>query len=174
MEFRVLGPLEVDDDGRQVALGGPKPRALLAILLLRRGEVVPAERLVELLYEGLPPEKAMNSVHVHVSRLRKALGDGRLRTAGGGYALEVLPQELDLVRFEQLVGRGRDALAAGDPEAAVASFREALEPYVPARVALEDPTRLGLLPEPFGPVLPDRLQHPVASLREAKEALLDE
>src|SRR5262252_600275 len=118
MEFRVLGPVEVEKAGCVLVLGGPKPRALLAILLLQRGEVVRAERLVELLYDGLPPEKAPKSVQAHVSRLRKALGDGRLRTAGGGYALDVSPDELDLGRFEQLVERGRAALAASEPEPA--------------------------------------------------------
>ena len=126
MDFRVLGPLEVEDDGRQVALGGPKPRALLAILLLQRGEVVHAERLIELLYDGLPPEKAPNSVYAHVSRLRKALSGGRLRTAGRGYVLDVLPGELDLDRFEELVASGRKELAAGEPTKAARSFRQAL------------------------------------------------
>src|SRR5215471_819044 len=126
MEFRVLGPLEVDDDGRQVALGGPKPRALLAILLLQRGEVVPAERLIELLYEGVLPENATKSVQTHVSRLRKALGDGRLRTTGGGYALDLSPDELDLDRFECLIEEGRVELAAGRLEAAAHAFGQAV------------------------------------------------
>ena len=126
MEFRVLGPLEVSDDGRQVALGGPKPRALLAILLLRHGEVVPADELIEQLYDGLPPRKAANSVQAQVSRLRKALGDGRLRTAGHGYALDVLPGELDLDRFEGLVERGRNELTTGYAAKAARSLREAL------------------------------------------------
>ena len=126
MEFRVLGPLEVVDDGRQVALGGPKPRALLAILLLRHGEVVPADELIEQLYDGLPPKKAANSVQAQISRLRKTLPAGRLRSAGRGYALDVLPGELDLDRFEELVERGRGELAANDPAKAAHSFRQAL------------------------------------------------
>ena len=126
MEFRVLGPLEVSDDGRKVALGGPKPRALLAILLLRHGKVVPADELIEQLYDGLPPKKAANSVQAQVSRLRNSLGDDRLRTAGHGYALDVLPGEFDLDVFEELVERGRGEMAAKDPVKAASSFREAL------------------------------------------------
>ena len=126
MEFRVLGPLEVDDNGRQVALGGPKSRALLAILLLRRGEVVPTEELIEQLYDGLPPEKAANSVQAQVSRLRKTLAEGRLRTAGRGYVIDILAGELDLDRFEELLERGRAELGAGDPKEAASSFRQAL------------------------------------------------
>ena len=122
----MLGPLEVENGGRQVALGGPKARALLAILLLHRGEVVPVEQLIERLYEALPSEKAAKSVHAHVSRLRKALGDGRVRTAGGGYALDVSPGEIDLDRFEQLVEEGREAAAASRFEEAARAFRRAL------------------------------------------------
>ena len=125
MEFRLLGPLEVEDGGRRIALGGPRPRALLAILLLHRGETVPSEQLIELLYDGLPPEKATKSVHAHVSRLRKALGE-RLRTGGGGYAIDALPGELDLDRFETLVEHGRSASRTGAPDAAARRFREAL------------------------------------------------
>ena len=126
MQFRVLGPLEVYEGDRRVMLGGPKPRSLLATLVLRRGEVVPAEQLIEHLYGTAPPAKATKSIHAHVSRLRKALGDNRLRTAGGGYALEISPGELDVDKFEKLVDRGRQALADNDPAAAASTFRQAL------------------------------------------------
>ena len=76
MEFRILGPLEVDDDGRAVELGGARQRALLAILLLHRGEVVGADRLIEELYDGRPPATAAKSLQAHVSRLRQALRAG--------------------------------------------------------------------------------------------------
>jgi len=93
MDFRILGPLEVFDNGRKLELSGERPRALLAILLLRRGEVVTADRLIEELYGEQPPATAIKSLQVHMSRLRKALGrDGSLRTAAGGYALEIAPQ----------------------------------------------------------------------------------
>jgi DNA-binding SARP family transcriptional activator len=77
MEFRILGPLEVlDDEGRTVALGGSKQRALLALLLLHRGETLGTERLIDELWGERPPATAAKSVQVHVSRLRKALGAG--------------------------------------------------------------------------------------------------
>lgn len=124
MEFRILGPLEVADDGRVLDLGGARQRALLAILLIRRGEVVPADRLIEDLYGVQPPATAAKSLQVHVSRLRKALGPaGQLRTRGGGYVLE---GDLDLDRFELLLAAGRRALANGDPKAAAGAFIEGL------------------------------------------------
>ena len=73
MDFRILGPLEVVDDGGPSTLGGARQRALLAILLLRRGKLVPAARLVEELYGAEPPATAAKSLQAHVSRLRKAL-----------------------------------------------------------------------------------------------------
>jgi DNA-binding SARP family transcriptional activator len=126
MQFHVLGPMEVYDGDRRVVLGGPKPRSLLAILLLRRGEVVPADQLIEHLYGGVPPLKAAKSIHAHVSRLRKSVGDERVRTAGGGYAVEVARGELDIDRFDELAERGRFALVRGDPRGAAASFAQAL------------------------------------------------
>jgi DNA-binding SARP family transcriptional activator/class 3 adenylate cyclase/tetratricopeptide (TPR) repeat protein len=125
VEFRLLGALEVDDDGREVALG-PKQQSLLAILLLRRGEVVPADQLIDDLYGGRPPRSAVRSLHAHVSRLRKALGDGRLHTIHGGYVLEVEVESLDLDRMEDLVQRGRQALSAGDAAVASSTLAEAL------------------------------------------------
>ncbi len=127
MDLRILGPLEVVDDDRKVALGGPRPRALLAILLLHRGSIVPAEQLIDHLYGGRPPRRAAKSLQAHVSRLRKALAGGcNLRTAAGGYALDVEPGSFDLDRFDDLVERGRDALGQDDPEGASSALREAL------------------------------------------------
>jgi len=73
MEFRILGPLEVWDEDREVSLGGPKPRALLAVLLLHPNEVVPADRLIDELWGEDSPEDAAAALRVNVSRLRKAL-----------------------------------------------------------------------------------------------------
>ena len=127
MDFRILGPLEVFDDGRTLELGGARQRALLAVLLLRRGEVVTADRLIEELYGERPPATAVKSLQVHMSRLRKALGrDGSLRTAAAGYVLEIAPEQLDAERFVQLLDRGRRALARGESADAGARFREAL------------------------------------------------
>ncbi len=117
MEFRVLGPLEVvDGSGRSVELGRPKQRALLALLLLHPQEVVSVGAILEGLWWGDPPPSAVNSVQGYVSRLRKALRpDVELATVSPGYRLEVLPECLDVGRFEQLARDGRSALAGGDP-----------------------------------------------------------
>ena len=74
MEFRILGPLEVRADGHAVALPGAKPRAVLAVLILHANEPVSAERLAQDLWGEDAPAGAVNTVQVHVSRLRKALG----------------------------------------------------------------------------------------------------
>jgi YVTN family beta-propeller protein len=127
MEFGILGPIEVTERGRQVALGAAKQRALLALLLLHANEVVPSDRVIEDLWSGRPPAKAAKSVQVYVSQLRKVLGDGRLETRGHGYVLHVEPGALDVDRFETLVAEGREVLAGGDPERAADTIRRALE-----------------------------------------------
>jgi DNA-binding SARP family transcriptional activator/ABC-type branched-subunit amino acid transport system substrate-binding protein len=127
MEFRVLGRLEVRDTDGELAPGGGKQRALLAVLLIHAGEVVSTERLIDALWGERPPPSALNSIHVYVSQLRRALGDGRLVTRGRGYALELQPGELDRDRFERLLADGRAQLRAGDSEGAAATFREALD-----------------------------------------------
>jgi len=117
VEFRILGPLEVVEDDRPLVLGGPKQRALLAVLLLHRGEVVSTDRLIDQLWGERPPASAAKSVQVYVSNLRKALGDGLLATRGRGYLLHAANGTLDLDRFEALVAQGRDALEGGDAHA---------------------------------------------------------
>src|ERR671911_308692 len=115
MEFRILGSLQVLDDERQIPLGGARQREVLAILLLRRGEVVSVDRVVDELWGERPPDAAIKTVQVYVSRLRKALGDGVLVTRGGGYALELNGDSLDADRFRRLADEGRKALDDGDP-----------------------------------------------------------
>ncbi len=85
MEFRILGPLEVSDEGGQVSLGGGKPRALLAVLLLHPNEVVSADRLIDELWGEDSPERAAAALRVNVSRLRKALPQDVLATRSPGY-----------------------------------------------------------------------------------------
>jgi YVTN family beta-propeller protein len=126
MEFRILGSLEVVDGGRPVPLGGARQRAVLAILLLRRGEVVSVDRLVDELWGEQPPDTAVKTVQVYVSRLRKALGQGVVVTRAGGYALEIDAESVDAGRFERLAAEGREALTRGDPGTAAALLREAL------------------------------------------------
>jgi DNA-binding SARP family transcriptional activator len=126
VEYRILGPLEVAANGRAVPLGGTKQRSLLAVLLLHRSAVVPTDQLVEDLWGAEAPAAAAKTVQVHVSRLRKALGNDALETRAGGYALNVETASVDLFRFEELTQNGRRLLAAGDPAAARAAFGEAL------------------------------------------------
>ena len=126
MDFCVLGPLEVRERGRVLALGGPRQRAVLAFLLLHANEVVSAERLVEAVWGEEPPATGSAGLHVRISQLRKVLSAARIGTRSPGYALSVNSGELDLERFEQLASEGRRALAAGDPDRAVRALAEAL------------------------------------------------
>ena len=114
MDFRILGPLEVARDGAPLALGAAQQRALLAVLVLHRGEVVSVDRLVDELWGERPPAAAAKTVQVYVSQLRKALGAGVIVTQGRGYRLAAAPGQVDAARFEALAGEGRRALAGGD------------------------------------------------------------
>jgi DNA-binding SARP family transcriptional activator len=107
MEFRILGPLEVLEKGRQVDLGGAKQRALLAVLLLHANEVVSTDRLVDALWEEEAPETGRKALQVYVSQLRKALGRERIVTHSTGYRLQVEEDELDLARVHRLLDEGR-------------------------------------------------------------------
>jgi DNA-binding SARP family transcriptional activator/ABC-type transport system substrate-binding protein/streptogramin lyase len=126
IEFRILGPLEVQDEGRLAPLGGTRQRAVLAILLLHRGEVLSLDRLVDELWGEQPPDTATQTVQVYISRLRKELGQGAVRTRGHGYIMDVEPDQLDAATFERLTTEGRDALARGEAGNASELLREAL------------------------------------------------
>ena len=126
MEFRILGPLEMWSEGAELSVGGRKPRALLALLLLHPNEVVASDRLIEELWSGDSPEGAAAALRVHVSRLRKALPPDVLTTRAPGYGVRVEPDELDLYRFERLVDEGRSLLARGRPADASERIRDAL------------------------------------------------
>ena len=127
MDFRILGPLEAVHDGRAADLGGARQRALLAILLLRRNEVVPAERLLEDLYGADQPATAAKSLQAHVSRLRRVLDPDRVRTRGNGYVLQTEPGEVDADVFARLLDEGRSALSSGRPVDAERALRDALD-----------------------------------------------
>ena len=156
MEFKILGPFEVSNERGAVALGGAKSRVVLAVLLLNANKPVSAERLAQALWGEDAPPGAVKAVQVHVSRLRKALGDGDVvETTSAGYRLRVDPGELDAEHFEHLVEDGRHALAAGHPEQAAIVLREALmlwrgsplpelafEPFAQAEIARLDEQRL--------------------------------
>ncbi len=126
MEFRVLGPFEVCESGQALEIGAGKQRALLVVLLLCSGEVVSTDRLIDALWDEDPPASALNSIHVYVSQLRKVLGNGHLETRGHGYLLTLEPEQLDLGRFERLLGEGRELLADGEAEQAAETLRSAL------------------------------------------------
>ncbi|MGW1076006.1 BTAD domain-containing putative transcriptional regulator [Streptomyces sp. NPDC002537] len=131
VEFKVLGPLEAVADGRVLPLGGPKQRTLLAVLLVNANTAVTADRLCDAIWGEAPPASAQANVRSYAAALRRVLdpdsGGERLSQGHGGYQLRALPDEVDLLRFERLVARGRAALAAGDHRVAVCHLREALE-----------------------------------------------
>ncbi|MFG6196067.1 BTAD domain-containing putative transcriptional regulator [Nonomuraea sp. JJY05] len=129
MEFRVLGPLEVRaGDGRAVALGGARPRAVLARLLVARGTVVSADALIDDLYGGAPPPSALPTLHSYVSNLRRALEPGRLPRARPGVLIGRPPgyllaaDQVDADRFGELLRRAE----LRPPVEALACLEEAL------------------------------------------------
>ena len=158
MQFRILGPLEVLERGVVQPLGGAKQRAVLAILILHRGELVSGERLADELWGERPPATAAKTLQGYISRLRKTVGEDALSTRGRAYVLTLPSGQLDLDQSEQLAAEGRDALAAGDAATAAARLRAALalwrgppladftyEPFAEAEVARLEEARLAIL-----------------------------
>ncbi len=169
----MLGPLEVIEGNVAQPLGGVKQRAVLAILILHRGELVSGERLADELWGERPPATAAKTLQGYVSRLRKTLGEGLLRTRGRGYVLAVPSGQLDLDEFERLAGEGRLALSAGDAATAEERLRSALglwrgppladftyEPFAQAEIARLEEARLGSLE--------DRIEADLALGRESR------
>jgi DNA-binding SARP family transcriptional activator len=129
VEFRILGPLEVVEDGEEVALGTLKERLVLGVLLLHANEFVSRERLIDDLWGEAPPPTARKAVNVYLSKIRKALsvaGAGPITTASGGYRLNVEPEGLDASRMHVLVAEAHDRLATGELERAADRFQQAL------------------------------------------------
>src|SRR6266511_1781784 len=131
VEFQVLGPFQIVREGRPVALGGYKQRALLALLLLERHRVVSHDRLVDALWGERPPPSARNSVQVYVSRLRRVLagegGDEELLVRQPtGYLLRAPAEAVDAERFERLLMEGVKAFHAGGAEPAEETLARAL------------------------------------------------
>jgi predicted ATPase/DNA-binding SARP family transcriptional activator len=115
MQFRLLGPLEVEDDGEPLRIAGAKQRALLGALLLSANRPVSRERLIEELWGESAPPSAAHRLEEHVSRLRRLLhhnGDQLLHTEAGGYRLRLSEDATDLAQFEQLVRQAKDAPSA--------------------------------------------------------------
>jgi DNA-binding SARP family transcriptional activator len=125
MEFQLLGPLEASEAGRAISVGGPKQRVVLAHLLLNANRVVTVERLIDAVWGDDPPPTARNTVQTYIRLLRKAVGAERIQHRSSGYVLTVTADEVDALRFEALVGRGR-ALLPTDPAAAVELLDEAM------------------------------------------------
>jgi WD40 repeat protein/DNA-binding SARP family transcriptional activator/class 3 adenylate cyclase len=125
IQFRVLGPLEVYAGGGPIPLGGPKQRAVLAHLLFRANELVPAETLVDEIWGEEPPEKARNVIQTYISHLRKALGSDRIQSHAPGYRLRLDSGELDAIRFDALMRDAKKALPV-DPNIAVGTIEDAL------------------------------------------------
>jgi len=123
LEFRILGPLEVVKDGQALALGGQRQRSVLALLLLRRGEVVSVDGLVDAIWGENPPRTATTSLQNIVSQLRKVLGPERLVTRAPGYVLALGGDEVDADRFTRLVEEARGK----DPDERARRLNEALE-----------------------------------------------
>lgn len=125
LEIRVLGPVEVLVDGRQVELGGGNERALIGYLALHPNTPVSAEAIIDALWGELPPPTAPQMVRTYVARARKRLG-APLQRRSGGYVLDVPPEAVDAVRFERLCQEGLRQQAAGDYPASSEALRRAL------------------------------------------------
>jgi predicted ATPase/DNA-binding SARP family transcriptional activator len=127
-DFRILGSVEVSDDGVVKDLGGLRERSLLARLLLAAGQVVSADRLADDLWAGQPPPHYMATLRVYISRLRRALGSGSgaVATSPPGYRIVLADGQLDAHRFEAMVTEAAADMTAGRPEAAAIRLREAL------------------------------------------------
>ncbi|MFF7841905.1 BTAD domain-containing putative transcriptional regulator [Streptomyces ossamyceticus] len=161
LEFRLLGPVEAWHAGRPLRLGGPKPRALLAVLLLRAGQVVPADVLVDAVWGEDPPDTARALVQTYVSALRRALpadAADAIETRPPGYLLRRGVGRVDLAEFEALTAEGRQAAAAGDHEGAALLLR--------AAAALWRGPALG--------GVGDALRGEAGRLEEARQAALEE
>ncbi|WP_204008190.1 AfsR/SARP family transcriptional regulator [Virgisporangium aurantiacum] len=123
VELNVLGPWEVRVDQRPVTIPSGRLQALLAALVLSEGQPVPVRTLADQLWSDEPPQRAGATVHTYVTRLRKLLGTGVIRTVSGGYLFCVAAECVDLYRFRQLV---RATAAAGPSERELELLQRAL------------------------------------------------
>ena len=123
MRIKVLGPVEVEDAGAPLVIGGPQQRRLLALLVLHRGRVVSSDRIVDALWpDGDPPEAAARSIRTYLSRLRAVLRDGAITTQPSGYVLVTDGLALDLEEFDGLLDEADHAL----PDVALGCYDRAL------------------------------------------------
>jgi DNA-binding SARP family transcriptional activator/tetratricopeptide (TPR) repeat protein len=130
MEFRVLGPTELWSAGQPYDLGSAKARSVLAILLLTPRTIVPADALIDRLWDTRPPAKARETLSVYVARLRASLreaaGDSvRLAGRANGYVLDINPEAVDLHQFRRLRRQARALAESGDYDHAARLLRDA-------------------------------------------------
>ncbi|MCI0687759.1 MAG: tetratricopeptide repeat protein [Sporichthyaceae bacterium] len=157
MEFKLLGPLQVVIDAREVELGPHRQRLLLAVLLCRRGNRVSTTSLVDALWASAPPSSAADNIYLYIHRLRRILGADRI-TGRDGYALHAAPDEVDAHRFAQLAQAGQQELSDGDSRSASIHLHQALalwrgaafagledQPLIAAQAAYLDDQRLTAL-----------------------------
>ncbi len=126
MEIRLFGELEALAGGVPVPVRGGKQRALLALLALQRGQPVSADRLIDVLWADGQAANPVNALQAQIGQLRRTLGAAAILTTEAGYALAVGPDQVDVVRFEQLVAKGQRLAADGEMEPASAALGEAL------------------------------------------------
>jgi DNA-binding SARP family transcriptional activator len=163
VEFRILGPLEVVEDGNPVALGTLKERLVLSVLLLHANEFISRERLIDDLWGEAPPPTAHKAVNVYLSKLRKTLvheGNDPIETAAGGYRLRVEPELVDAGRMQRLVAEARESVSNGELQNGADLFQKALSLW-------RGPTLAGLQLESRG-------RDEVAQLEELRLAALME
>ena len=143
MQFRMLGPLEVQVDGSWSGINAAKWRTVLAVLLLQPGQVVLTERLITEVWPEETPARATNLISVYVHRLRRLIADPEgkvLTTRAPGYQLLVEPEDIDAGRFAQLAREGRQALSAGDFEQASTALGAALDLWQGSRALTDVPS----------------------------------
>jgi DNA-binding SARP family transcriptional activator/ABC-type transport system substrate-binding protein len=164
VQFEVLGPFRLVSEGEEVAAGGTKQRAVLAMLVLAANGRVSRDRLIEGLWGENPPASAEHTLDGYISRLRKAIGPGRIERVSSGYRLRIDAGELDLGGFEDIARQGHAALAAGDSAAAAASLAAALALW-------RGPALADLLDEPFAaPAAAELEERRLSVLEERTEA----
>lgn len=130
MRFRLLGPLSIEADGRPVPLHGNRPRAVLALLLLNPGALLPSTRIIDEVWGESPPRTVRTQVHAQISVIRRclrALPGVEVRTHPTGYQLRAAPDTIDVAVFRHLAHQGRRFVAAGRPFAAAEAYRAALQ-----------------------------------------------
>src|SRR5262249_16019866 len=141
LRFAVLGPVRVRRGDETLAAGRPQERALLCALLMRRGHTATAQELMDAVWGGKPPRRALPTLPTYAFQLRKPLGPRALVSDSGGYALHMPPEALDLVVCEGYEAQARIARAAGELPRARTLLRNALD--------LWDGEPLGGVPGPY-------------------------